>query len=285
MIRHLDDWRLPQPHDTCASGRRREADPGCSTFLDRERYVAPDGRLFGDAELGDAHAGNTIQSDALPLEPGNLRDMDRAPIATPTAARFTSGGPEEYSGPSVPVRAWQRVRRAAGARRRHGGPRHRPVETCCRTRAPIPLFPRRCCQAKARPDRIWHGVIPGDDEAALGTTFPARSARWGIRRSARDRPGRAQYEVAGKLGKAFLSSFNDTATLLLTLHYNRSPFFDGITNFVRAFGSESADYANQGGLIAESVIADMNRWGENNVGRGWSARLANATMKASLLTA
>jgi hypothetical protein len=92
-------------------------------------------------------------------------------------------------------------------------------------------------------------------------------------------------EVFGKLGSAFLSSITDIPTYFVTAKYNRLGFGETLTNLIRAFGGNTREYANRAGLVAESVMSDMNRWAEGNIGRGWTAKLSNATMKASLLEA
>lgn len=97
--------------------------------------------------------------------------------------------------------------------------------------------------------------------------------------------GARNVEVFGKLGSAFVSSITDLPTYFITTGFNRLGFVESLTNLVKAFGKDSADYANRAGLVAESVISDMNRWAESNIGKGWTAKLANATMKASLLEA
>ncbi len=97
--------------------------------------------------------------------------------------------------------------------------------------------------------------------------------------------GARNIEVFGKLGSAFISSVTDIPTYFITTGFNRLGFVEPLVNLVRAFGKDSADYANRAGLVAESIISDMNRWAESNVGRGWTGKLANATMKASLLEA
>jgi hypothetical protein len=91
-------------------------------------------------------------------------------------------------------------------------------------------------------------------------------------------------QVFGKLQGAFLSSLTDIPTFALTLGFNRLPIFDGFVNLLRSntFAADRA-YASRAGLIAESVISDMNRWAENNIGTGWTAKLSTATMRASLL--
>lgn len=97
--------------------------------------------------------------------------------------------------------------------------------------------------------------------------------------------GARNVEVFGKLGSAFISSITDLPTYFVTTGFNRLGVGESLKNLIRAFGKDSTDYANRAGLVAESVISDMNRWAESNIGKGWTAKIANATMKASLLEA
>jgi hypothetical protein len=97
--------------------------------------------------------------------------------------------------------------------------------------------------------------------------------------------GARNIEVFGKLGSAFISSITDIPTYFTTTGFNRLGFGASLENLIRSFGGAARDYANRAGLVAESVISDMNRWAESNIGRGWTGKLANATMKASLLEA
>lgn len=92
-------------------------------------------------------------------------------------------------------------------------------------------------------------------------------------------------EVAGKLGKAFISSFSDIPSYFVASGFNRLGFMDSLKFFVAAYGSDWKEYANRAGFIADSIISDFNRYAADNIGEGWTAKLANATMKASLLSA
>jgi hypothetical protein len=92
-------------------------------------------------------------------------------------------------------------------------------------------------------------------------------------------------EVFGKLGRAFVSSVTDIPTYFLATGYNKLSLLEGAKNLIKTYGSDTKEYASRSGLMAESVISDMNRWAEGNVGHGWTGKLANATMKLSLLEA
>ena len=92
-------------------------------------------------------------------------------------------------------------------------------------------------------------------------------------------------EVAGKLGKAFISSFSDIPSYFVATGFNRLGFADGMKFFLAAYGSDWKDYATRAGFIADSIASDFCRWGSDNIGEGWTAKMAQATMKASFLNA
>lgn len=93
--------------------------------------------------------------------------------------------------------------------------------------------------------------------------------------------GLRNIEVFGKLQGALLSSINDIGTFFITTRFNRIPFADGVTNILRAVGD--SEFANRAGLVSESMITDMNRWAEGNLRDGWTSKVANVTMRVSLL--
>lgn len=92
-------------------------------------------------------------------------------------------------------------------------------------------------------------------------------------------------EVAGKLGKAFISSFSDIPSYFVATKFNRLGFVDSLKFLAAAYGSDWKEYANRAGFIADSMISDFNRYAADNIGEGWTGKLANATMKASFLSA
>lgn len=95
--------------------------------------------------------------------------------------------------------------------------------------------------------------------------------------------GARNVEVFGKLQGALLSSITDLPTFFITTRFNRLPVFEALGNLVRSLGSDTREFANRSGIVAESLIADMNRWAESNLKDGWTGKLANATMRVSLL--
>ena len=92
-------------------------------------------------------------------------------------------------------------------------------------------------------------------------------------------------EVAGKLGKAFVTSFSDIPTYFVAARFNHIPFMEALKMLPKAYGSQWKQYAAQMGLMADSMISDYNRWAGDNLGDNWSSKLASATLRASFLTA
>lgn len=123
-----------------------------------------------------------------------------------------------------------------------------------------------------KPDAYWRLT-----NGSAGTPESARVAQVGqhVR----------NVETFGKLQGAVLSSITDLGTYFISVGFNKLPFFDAISNIGRAASKETRDFMNAHGLIAESMISDLNRWAGENVAQSWSGRIANATMRLSLMNA
>lgn len=111
-------------------------------------------------------------------------------------------------------------------------------------------------------------------------------------RSAINREGVANFmsawrnlEMAGKLGKAFITSLTDIPSYFVATRFNHLPLLQGARFFFSAYGSDWKDYAARAGIIAESLTSDFNRWSVDNIGEGWTAKISNVSMRASLLNA
>lgn len=131
----------------------------------------------------------------------------------------------------------------------------------------------------------WQGLTDAsiDDMWAVlsGKTSVAAVNREGV---AQFMSGWRNLEIAGKLGKAFISSFSDIPSYFIATGFNRLDFGQGLRFLFSAYGSDWRDYASRAGLIADSISSDFNRWANDNIGQGWTSKMANATMKASFLT-
>lgn len=92
-------------------------------------------------------------------------------------------------------------------------------------------------------------------------------------------------QTFGKLQGAVLSSITDIGTYFITVGYDKLNYWDAFTNIGRAANKGTKDFLNSHGMIAESMLSDLNRWAGENVSQSWSGRIANATMRLSLMNA
>lgn len=284
-VRKLSYGYLPQPHD---GGRIREA--GIEAWVhdvlpivDRSRYVNADGRRMSDAELGEAleEAWRTIASDGWSkVEPGVYRGEGSLANAGSQARVIHFKDPEgyvSYLGKYGAGTVFDALNGHIGWMARNIGLTEEFGPN------PSALFRTMhdTAQQAGGADRVA-GLMDTED---MWKTLKGDLNNPQSQTAARIGQGIRNIEVFGKLQGATLSAVTDIPTYFTTLGYNRLPFWQGTVNLVRAFGRDSRQFADLAGLIAESKISDMNRWADGNIGPGWTARLANATMKASFMNA
>lgn len=92
-------------------------------------------------------------------------------------------------------------------------------------------------------------------------------------------------QVFGKLAGAVLSSITDVGTYFVTTGFNKLSYWDAIKNVGKQFNGDTRDFLTMHGVIAETMVSDLNRWSGDNIKNNWSGRLANSTMKLSLMNA
>jgi hypothetical protein len=92
-------------------------------------------------------------------------------------------------------------------------------------------------------------------------------------------------QTMGKLAGAVISSITDLASIMVTANYNKLPYFDLLRNTKMMATKEGREFATAHGVIAESMINDMNRFQAEHIANNWSGRLANSTMRLSLMNA
>lgn len=288
----LDYSYLPQPHDQVRVLKAGQ-DAWVTDVLplmDRERYYTPEGQKLNDDQMREVlkAAWSTISSNGANKQtPGAFKGTGAGLLSNPgTKAReIHFKGPDEFM-------AYQQVYGGGsilGSMQGHIGRMSRDIalaermgpnwkQTFAVTRDSI-LKDGESTRAM----RVA-GLGVFDVQTAFDTmigTFnrPANATIADLFQGARN------LEVAGKLGGAVLSSVTDAATLLVTTGFHRLPMLTMVQNVIRSFGGDTAGYASRAGMIADTMISDMNRWAEGNIGKGWTGKLANATMKASLMNA
>ncbi|HEY0878996.1 MAG TPA: hypothetical protein VGE10_11155 [Zeimonas sp.] len=280
----LDYGYIPQPHDAVAvqaAGADRWA-AEVLPLLDRGQYFHEDGRAFTDADLTGflKSAWDSIASDGLnKLEPGQHRGAGMLANRGSQSRQIHFAGPDEYL---AYMQAYGQ-RGVLASMQAHVGALARNIALVERM-GPNPELTFRTVVDTLRKEgestRVAGKVV--DIESVWATTTnQVNQARWA--RLADVAQGVRNLQVAAKLGSATLSSITDLGTLALTARFHRLPVLHTAANVVRAFGKKDTEFANRAGLIAESMISDMNRWGEGNIGPGWTSKLSAATMKLSLM--
>lgn len=282
----LDYGYLPQPHDdlrVLKAGQDKWVQD-ILPLLDRARYVDENGARLNDAQMVDMlnHAWETISSGGLnKKEAGKStgsgmrakRGSEHRVIHFKDAASYLTYAADYNRGGILSVMQGHVSRLAKDIAL---------VEEC----GPNPNvqwgFLHDTATLTGESDMVGPFRVPTQD---MWNVLNGNAGNVVNVRLAEIAQGARNIEVFGKLGSAFISSVTDIPTYFITTGFNRLGFVEPLVNLVRAFGKDSADYANRAGLVAESIISDMNRWAESNVGRGWTGKLANATMKASLLEA
>lgn len=281
----LEYGYLPQPHDALRI-RKMDADAYAQKvlpMLDRRRYVNADGRLMSDAQVLDVlrAAHETLATDGLnKMEPGQFRG---------TGARANRGS----EGRVLHFRdgdAYLEYNAAFGsggmydAMLAHVGGLSKDVALVER------MGPNPSAQFKLQNDlavkadggakRVFGNYPQAYWDILSGTTGTPQSARLAdVGMHVRN------IQTFAKLGGAVISSITDVGTVLTTAGFNKLPYWDLLTNTLRAGTDDAKAFANAHGMIADSMLNDLNRWQGEHIANNWSGRLANSVMKLSLMNA
>lgn len=92
-------------------------------------------------------------------------------------------------------------------------------------------------------------------------------------------------QTFGKLASAVLSSVTDMGTYFVTTGFNKLSYWEAFKNIGKQLDGDTRDFLTMHGVIADSMASDLNRWSSDNIKNNWSGRLANSTMKLSLMNA
>lgn len=289
-VGRLEYGYIPQPHDA-AKVRGKGGDEARQAWvdrimplLDRSRYVLEDGSRMGDAELQGVlgRAWETIASDgANKREPGVFAGNGAKANAGSESRQIHFKDADSYmaymkdfgtgSMYDAVIGHVGRMARDIGLVERYG------PNPNSQMRMQFDLADRADGGIKRdfgmRPQSYWDQL-----NGTAGTPQSARLAQIGT--DARN------IQTFGKLGSAVISSITDLGTFVTTTGYNKLSYWDAVSNIGKSAASKDArDFMTTHGIIAESMIGDMNRWTGDNIRQTWSGRLANSTMKLSLMNA
>lgn len=280
----LDYGYLPQAHDQARvlqAGRDAWAQE-VLPLVDRGRYLREDGARMADAEVLDLLRGawETISSDgANKTAPGQARGTGaRANRGSESREIHFKDGQAylDYLGRYGTGSMYDAmVGHIGGIARDIGLVERYGPNTEAQMRLQFDLAERADGAERVfgnRPQAYWNVLS--------GTSGHAASAR--IARIGQDI---RNIETFGKLQGAVLSSITDLGTYAVTTGFNKLSYWDGLKNLARGASKADRDFMNAHGMIAESMISDLNRWAGENISHNWSGRIANSTMRLSLMNA
>ncbi|SEI79149.1 hypothetical protein [Achromobacter sp. NFACC18-2] len=251
--------------------------------LDRSRYVRPDGSLMDDAEMTAflRATWETLSSGGLnKLEPGGFRGTGaRANRGSQTRQLHWRDGQayveymSEFGQGSMYDAMTSHISglaRDIGLVERYGpNPAHQ-----FRVQADIAE------RQDGGPRRVEWSLLEGHWDVISGNAGAVQNAS--LARVAADV---RNLNVASKLGRAVLASISDIPTYLLTSGYNKLPYWQALKNIGGQFSGETREFLNAHGLIAESLVSDLNRFSGDHIRNNWSGKIANSVMKLSLMNA
>lgn len=285
-VGQLEYGYIPQPHDQLAvlrAGRDKWA-ADTLPLLDRSRYLRDDGSRMSDEEVLTFLRGawETIATGGQnKVEPGAFRGTGmRANRGSQSREIHFAGGEHylqylrDYGAGSMYDAMMGHVSRAAKdiALVEQYGPN--PAN---QLRLQLDLAQRADGgirrQFGVRPES-YAELLLGDVSAPAGTGTLAA-----IGQEVRG------VQTAGKLAGALLSSLPDLGTYFVTTGFHRLPYWQAIRNIRRARSKDAVEFMNMHGLMADSLLSEINRWTAENARRGVFTRLANSTMRLSLLNA
>lgn len=281
----LDYGYLPQPHD---SARIRDAGQDAWAqktlgLLDRKQYLNEDGSVMNDAQVLDMlrAAHETLATDGLNKQtPGAFKGTGAKANrgSESRVLHFKDGAAylEYNSAYGMGSMYDAMIGHIGGMARNIGLVERMGPNPAQQFRLQLDLAERADNGIKRsfgnKPDAYWN-ILNGN----TGAPDSARLASIGQHTR--------NVQTFGKLAGAVISSITDLSTMMVTTGFNKLSYWDLLRNTMTAGGSDAKEFANMHGMIAESMISDLNRWQGENIANNWSGRLANSTMKLSLMNA
>lgn len=293
-IGKLQDWALPQHHS-----QMRVAKAGVDRWIedtlprvDRTRYVNEDGTLYDDRQMREFMRGawRSIATNGLDdIEPGQ-------PGAAMVANRRAAHREIHFKGPDDFL-AYQKeygdqpmlqimVNHIDGIARdtaavEEFGPNPAMMYQYLRDKGlsegavADPLNTGRYEAQATKLDSLWRW-ISGEQ--------PPVANQW----LARGFDAVRNWLVSTRLGGAVISSIADEGTIAITAKINNLSYMQVFGNELRGMNLANAEelrQARRAGLALETMIGDLNRWGQDNLGSTITSKLAHTTLRLSGLNA
>jgi hypothetical protein len=141
-------------------------------------------------------------------------------------------------------------------------------------------------------------AVKADGSQVLhGSPFLLNSQKWNVLSGFSNQVQNQQFaniaqqardtQVFGKLQQAVVSSITDLNTYFITTRFHRLPTLTATADLIRAFSGDKGmrEFANRNAMVAESMISDLTKWSDSNLKDQATSKIANLTMKVSLMNA
>lgn len=294
-IGRLEDWHMPQRHSqrlVAAAGMEKWL-KDIYSMIDRQRYVRDDGSFMNDQEIMDflREAWTTIATGgANKIEPGKI--TGRGMLANAHAEERMIHFKDATS-----YLEYQRLYGGLDAytvMMKHINSLSHDIATL-ETMGPNPDLQFRYWLDKltrdetlanpAKAGRINQKATATQDlyDYISGKTMPV--ANWKL---AQGFDTLRNWLVSTRLGSAFITSITDNATMQLTASVNGMSHMQLMRNQLTTLNLANRDelrMARRNGLSLQTLIGEMNRWGAEALGPSFSSKMANLTIRSSLLNA
>lgn len=294
-VGQLEDWGMPHHHSQLlvAKAGRDQWVRDVLPKLDRSRYVKENGRPMNDQEVADflSEAWSTIATGGVnKLEPG---------LPSGVGMRANRGN-EARQVHFKSADAYMDYQAQYGDRPVYDvlvGHVHGVASDIAlvETFGPNPdhtfrQFRDRALKTMTEADPVKAGDVQKEAikvenlyNLAAGKTLPIASANL-----ARFFDGVRNLMVASKLGSATITAITDEGTMRVAAHVNNLPQMQLAANELAALNPANRQerrLANRAGLALNTLVASINRFGNETLGTGWSSKLATGTIRASGLAA
>jgi hypothetical protein len=291
----LEGWAIPQHHS-----QMRVAKAGREAWvaeilpkLDRSHYVNEDGTRFTDEQFTDflGKVWETIATGGInKIEPGKPHGSGMRASRNAESRQVHFKGADEY----LAYQAKYGERDLFGIMVGHVGALAKDI-AMVETFGPNPNVAYAYFRDKALTDmakanprqagKLQERAVKMDNvyDFIAGRTLPVANEY-----IARGFDTLRNWLVATRLGSAFITSFSDEATLYLTAHINNLPEMQVLKNELAAMNPANRverRMAQRAGLALDTLIGELNRFGQDGLGSSFSSKLANTTMRLSGLNA
>lgn len=285
-IGKLDYGYMPQPHDTGAIARAGQDNwvKAVLPLLDRERYVDATGQPMGDAELIDLLNGawETLATEGRnKIMPGQRGGGSRASRFDDKHRVLHFRDADAYLAYNA---EFGRGSALAGI--------FSHVNMMAKNIGMMEEF-------GANPNSTYRMLKDlaekGDNAAGVRESLATLDMVWDTLNGTTAQPvdpelarffqGVRNFTTAAKLQGVMLSAITDAPLQVIVAKSSGVPIGDAMSSLFAGYGKDARRVAQELGLGMDEIAGEMARWHQDHLAQGWTSKLANTTMKLTVVEA